>query len=387
MPAYTVKTMQGLEEVLAGEIEAIGGTNIQKHTRAVSFEGPPAMLYKANLHLRTALKVLQPIAEFRAVTPRALYEGVRNIEWSRYLKTDGTLAVESAVHSPFFTHSQYAALTCKDAIVDQFREAYGRRPSVDLNHPDLRIHVHIWQDQVGISLDSSGESLHKRGYKQDINVSPLNEVLAAGMIMLTGWRGESPFCDPMCGSGTLLIEAALIATQTPPGLFRSRYGFMQWPDFDSTLWSSCVEEAKHQIREEPENPIAGADLSTGTRDAAAANIVRAGVDEYISLKVADIRDFMPPAGEGMCIVNPPYGERFTHSALYELYEAIGSAWKHRFPSYTAWMLSSNSEALKHVGLRPFRKIKLLNASLECTYAGYKLYAGSKKEKNQQGNNA
>lgn len=385
MNAYTVKTMQGLEDVLSCEIQALGGVNIQKHTRAVSFEGPAGMLYMANLHLRTALKVLVPVAQFNAITPKALYDGIRSIDWSRYLHADGTLAVESAVHSPFFTHSQYAALTCKDAIVDQFRDATGRRPSVDLRQPDLRIHVHIWQDQVGISLDSSGESLHKRGYKRDINVSPLNEVLAAGMILLTGWRGETTFCDPMCGSGTLLIEAALIATQTAPGLFRTHFGFMQWPDFDSAAWNACVENASSKVQEELDIPIAGADLSSGTRDAAAANIVRAGMDEHISLKVSDIRNYEPPAGGGLCIVNPPYGERFTHSALSELYAAIGTAWKHRFESYNAWILSSNQEALKHVGLRPYQKHTLLNGSLECTYAGYRLYTGSKKESKSKRN--
>lgn len=375
----TVKTLQGLEDVLSEEILNLGGDTIEKHTRAVSFEGSKELLYLANLKLRTALKVLVPIHSFKSKDENELYHGVREIQWSEYLDADQTLAIDSAVSSIYFNHSHYVSLKCKDAIVDQFRDQFGKRPNVELHNPSVRLHIHIWQDEVSIALDSTGESLHKRGYKQDINVSPLNEVLAAGMVLMSGWDYKTPFIDPMCGSGTLLIEAAMIASNTAPGLLRKQFQFQQWKDYDDTLWNNLKKVEESKVKEEIQIPIIGSDISFGTIEAAAANVTRAGMDEHIKLSVRDIKEAKPPLDSGgVCIINPPYGERFTHSDLDNLYRDIGSTFKKNFPGYTVWVLSGNAQALKNFGLKPSKKISLLNGSIPCMFQRYELYEGTRR---------
>jgi putative N6-adenine-specific DNA methylase len=379
---YTLvaKTLFGLEEVLAAEISKLGGADVQIMNRAVGFRGDKRLLYRANLELRTALRILIPIHTFKAVNEDTLYKGVQAIDWSQYLEPTDTLAIDSAVSSDYFNHSQYVALKTKDAIVDQFRDKTGTRPSVDLDFPNLRLNVHIFKDECTLSLDSSGESLHKRGYRIDTNIAPLNEVLAAGMIQLSGWDGQSNFMDPMCGSGTILIEAGMFALNMPAGIRRRSFGFMRWKDYDEALWKEVREKAVSGIRTDFPYKLFGSDLSARTVEIATANIESVGLDEDIRIKVQPFEDRTPPEGGGIVIMNPPYGERMLKKDIDAFYSMIGDGLKQMYAGWDAWMLTSNMEALKHVGLRPSRKIPLYNGSLECRFVKYSMYQGSKKGK-------
>lgn len=374
------KTHFGLEEVLAEELRKLGAEEVEVLNRAVAFSGDKTLMYKANLCLRTALRILVPIHKFKAHNEETLYQGVQEVDWSNYLEVDDTLAIDTAVSSDFFNHSQYVALKAKDAIVDQFRERTGQRPSVDLNRPTVRLNLHVFKDECTLSLDSSGESLHKRGYRQDTNIAPLNEVLAAGLVLLSGWDGKSNFIDPMCGSGTILIEAAMYAINMPPGIHRISFGFMEWKDYDKALWEKIVEEAKGKIDQEYAYKIVGSDLSRKTADIAKANIEFAGLDEDIRISVAPFEEKEPPKGGGIMICNPPYGERLQKSDIDAFYKMIGDQLKKAYAGYDCWILSSNMGALKQVGLRPSRKITLYNGSLECRFLKYSMYEGSKKAK-------
>ncbi len=373
----TATTMAGLEQVLAGELQKIGAQDVRSGIRAVTFRGNRETMYRANLKLRTALRILIPIASFEAYNEEQLYELARKLEWSRYLSVDDTLAINTAVASKYFTHSMYIGLKLKDAIVDQFRDKFKKRPSVDLDEPTVRIHLRIQDQKCLISLDSSGQSLHMRGYRPRALEAPLNEVLAAGMILISGWDGSTPFVDPMCGSGTLPIEAALIATNTAPGLVSKKFGFMNWNTFDRDLWERVVDEASKEVREAG-CTILGSDRDPQAIEIAKQNIQLAGMEHCVKLHNLPFQELEPASsGQGTIIINPPYGRRIEEDRIVEAYGIIGDTLKRNWPGYAAWILSANFDALKHIGLRPSSRMTLYNGKLECKYLKYDLYEGSK----------
>lgn len=374
------KTIFGLEEVLSTELQRLGAKDVEVHNRAVSFTGDKGFMYKANISLRTALRILVPITTFSVTDEKSLYNSIQSINWDDYMDVTDTLAIDTVLNSDLFTHSQYLSQKAKDAIVDQFRAKYGERPSVELDKPTLRIHLHVFKDSCTVSLDSSGESLHKRGYRDKTNLAPLNEVLAAGMILLSGWDKRSTFIDPMCGSGTILIEAALIANNIPPGYYRDAYSFEGWKKqlpFDEALYNTIFDAAIDKITNH-EQKILGGELSPNVAKKAKENIKHAKVDDIVSIKVSDMKDFEVPAGRGVVIMNPPYGERMVKDNIEELYKLIGDTFKKNFSGYDCWVLSSNMEAFKQVGLRPSRKIALFNGQLECRFMKYEMYQGTKR---------
>ncbi len=373
------KTFHGLENVLAEELTKLGGNVTAIHNRAVSFEGSKNLLYKVNLHTRTALRILIPIHQFEVFNEHDLYRKIQQIDWRNYFSQHDTFAIDSVVNSKQFTHSKYVALKVKDAIVDQFRQHTGSRPSVDTIQPTVRLHVHLFKTHCSISLDSSGDSLHKRGYRLSKTKAPLNEVLAAGMILLSGWKADRHFIDPMCGSGTLVIEAAMLAHRIAPNIYRKNFGFQNWKNFDSELWANIQAEAKAQQLEEIDIQIIGSDISRRAITAARENVGRAeGVDESIRLSCKDFSERQPPKGEGVLMMNPPYGERLQVSELNEFYRNIGDTLKQHYAGYKAWIISSDKAAMKNIGLRTFKKMTLYNGSLECKFHGYDLYKGSRK---------
>ncbi|WP_253764282.1 class I SAM-dependent RNA methyltransferase [Flammeovirga sp. SJP92] len=370
----TAKTFFGLEELLKEELLAIGARNVKAVNRAVTFEGDKEILYKANLHVRTALKILLPIKNFRARNEEDLYEKTKKVNWAKYIDVDGTFAIDSTVWSDTFTHSKYVALKVKDAIADHFSEVFRRRPNVNVQSPDVLVHIHVSQRECILSLDSSGESLHRRGYRSEQRQAPLNEVLAAGLIMLTGWKGDRPFLDPMCGSGTLLVEAAMIASNTPPGLKR-KFAFMNWKDYDRRLFNQIFREAKRN-RKEIEVPIVGSDIDRAAIDISYANAERSGLDEDLRISKNSFFDRKPIGENGIIVCNPPYGERIGKD-IEELYRKMGDKLKQDFSGYDAWIFSGNMKALKYVGLRPSKKIQLYNGSIECRLAKFEMYKGAK----------
>jgi len=375
------KTQYGLEEILAQELRQLGASGVEIGTRNVTFMGDKGFMYKANLCCRTAIKILKPITGFNIFTEEDLYQKVYAIPWENYMDSKGTLAVDATVFSEKFTHSQYVALKTKDAIVDRFRDKEGHRPDVDLDHPDLRINVHIDRNICTISLDSSGSSLHKRGYKVATTMAPINEVLAAGMILLSGWTGQCDFMDPMCGGGTILTEAAMIACNIPANLNRKEFGFENWPDFDVDLYELIEGAALKKIRDF-NFKIYGYDKDGRTLERAKENIESANLQEFITIREQDFFESKKETDRPIHIVfNPPYDERLAAN-VEELYGSIGTTLKHGYPGTQAWMITSNMEALKHVGLRPSRKIKLYNGKLESKFVRYEMYEGSKKAKKQ-----
>lgn len=372
-------TQQFLEPVLVNELKQIGAIDITKHNRAVSFSGDLGVLYKANLCTRTALKILVPYVKFKARNERDLYEELNRLPWEDFLDVDGTLAVHTSLSTDFFNHSQYVSQKTKDAIVDRFRDKFGRRPSVDVIKPHLSITVHIVRDEVSISFDSSAESLHRRGYRTEQTLAPINEVTAAGMVMLTEWDGKGAFVDPMCGSGTILIEAALYARNIAPGLFKQHFGFMYWRNFNKQLWQSVVDEAKAAIKE-TDTIFMGSDKTFKAIDIARANVTRAGLDEYIKLSNKRFDEVKPPQDvDGLVIMNPPYGERLPIEEIGDFYKQIGDKLKTDFTGYTAWIISSNQPALKKVGLAASQRLTLFNGPLECKYYKFELYKGSRRK--------
>ena len=370
---YLAKTFFGLEESLAEELEALGATDIRIVKRAVEFKGDQRILYRANYELRTALRILKPLTQFQIHSQDDLYKKIKQINWANYLDSRGSLAIDGVVNSELFHHSKFAALRCKDAIADHFRERYNHRPDVKLDRPDLRLNLHINDRTVRLSMDSSGESLHKRGYRLAGAMAPLNEVLAAGMVIQTGWKGDRPLIDPMCGSGTILIEAALIAANQAPHKYREWFGFMTWKDFDLRLWKRIKRESRE--RERPiEVEIIGSDKSEENLRAAQENIHRVRLDRFITLRVKDFAKYKrPPAGPAMLITNPPYGERIVDDDLFSLYKMIGDQLKNNFKEYEAWIFSAKRDALKHVGLKTSKRIPLFNGPIECRFHKYELY--------------
>jgi len=369
-------TVFGLEEIVASELMELGATDIELLKRAVKFKGDQALLYKSNLHLRTALKVLKPFAQFMVHTDNDLYKKIKKINWEQYLSVEGTLAIEATVNGEYFTHSQFVALRCKDAIVDQFRDKYNSRPSVDLENPDLRLNIHISDRICSVSLDSSNTSLGKRGYRQAQSLAPMSEVLAAGIIALSGWDKKNDFYDPMCGSGTFSIEAALMASNIAPGRSRS-FGFERWKDFDADLWSSIKKNAESKIIT-PSCKIFGSDIELGTVDISKNNAAIAKVDHLIEFKQMDFLKSETHFNDGMVFLNPPYGERLKEKEdIIPFYQEIGTQLKHHYEGCEAWIISSNIQALKFIGLRPSRKIRLYNGPLDCKLHKYELFRGKK----------
>jgi len=376
------KTLYGLEELLASELRELGASAVETGTRNVSFEGDTGFMYKANLCCRTAIKILKPITAFNVFKEEDLYKKVYDIPWENYMEAKGSLAVDATVFSKQFTHSQYIALKTKDAIVDRFRDREGERPDVDLDHPSLRINIHIDRNICTVSLDSSGASLHKRGYKTESTLAPINEVLAAGMIMLSGWKGQSNFLDPMCGSGTILAEAAMIACNIPPNLNRDEFGFETWPDFDVDLYELIEASALKKIRDFGFK-IYGFDTDTIAVKKARQNIKNANLQDFIDISVQDFFSSKKETEGPMFLVfNPPYDERLAVRDIEAFYAEIGNTLKRGYPGTQAWMITSNMEALKCIGLRPSKKIKLYNGKLESRFVRYEMYEGSRKASKQ-----
>lgn len=373
------KTLFGFEDLLANELLKLGAKNIKKGVRNVSFEGDKGFMYKANLGLRTAIKILKPIKTFRVSNEQDLYTSIYNMKWNKYVAPTGTLAIDATVHSDKFTHSQYVALKSKDAIVDKFRNETGNRPNIDLRFPDLKVNIHIDRSVCTVSLDTSGESLHRRGYKTATNIAPINEVLAAGLVMLSGWDGQSDFIDPMCGSGTLLAEAAMIACNIPPNLMRKEFAFERWKDWDVELFET-IEESLLKKTRDFHYKLIGYDKSPSAVKKAKENIKNAHLSEFINIKHEDFFKTQRPGEDKLhMLFNPPYGERLDID-MEAFYKQIGDTLKQGYPNTNAWFITSNLEALKYVGLRPSRKIKLFNAKLESRLVKYEMYAGSKKAK-------
>ncbi len=373
--------MAGLEPLLAEELNALGARQVNPLARAVEFEGDKRLMYRANLELRTALRILKPIESFRARNEDQLYRMIQKIDWSQYMKVQDTLAIDAVTNSKFFTHSQYVALKSKDAIVDQFRKSTGRRPNVKLHAPSLRINIYLNHDECAVALDSSGDSLHKRGYRVDSLEAPINEVLAAGMVLLTGWQRDCAFVDPMCGSGTILFEAATLAHHMAPQLQRDYFGFKQWPDFEEGLWEEVLAEAKKKVTGF-EYGLYGFDKDFKAVRIAQHNAEAAGLQDKVQIARRPFERLEAPAEEGLIVMNPPYDERLVKKDIESFYEMIGDRLKQAFTGYEAWILSANKSALKRVGLRPSQKMQLYNGSLECKYQKYELYAGSRKNKHQ-----
>jgi len=373
------KTLQGLEEVLAEELKEIGAENIEVGCRSVSYYGTKETLYKSNFWLRTALRVLKPIYVFNARTIDEFYGNARKFDWTSVMELSHKFAVESVVNSELFPHSRYIALKLKDAIADQFRDRFGKRPFVDPKKPHITFHIHVNNDVCTVSLDSSGESLHRRGYRVAQDVAPINEVLAAGLIKLSGWNGDSVFIDPMCGSGTILIEAALIAYGIAPGIFRQHFGFENWLDFDEQLLQSIYNDDSRE--RDFEYLILGRDISKQAIASAMENIKESGLNKKIDLGVASIFDYNPPkVDNGIVITNPPYGERLKKEQIENFYKQLSDVFKNKYAGYDVWIISSNQEALRSFGLRPSKKINLLNGALECKYQRFSMYKGSLKSK-------
>jgi putative N6-adenine-specific DNA methylase len=373
------KTLFGFEDLLANELTQLGAQKVKKGVRNVTFYGDKGFMYKCNLALRTAIKILKPIASFKVVNEADLYDKIYNIKWEDYVDYKGTIAINSTVHSTVFTHSQYISLKAKDAIVDRFRAVKGERPSVDLKFPDLKINIHIDKLFCNVSLDSSGDSLHKRGYKTATNIAPINEVLAAGLIMLSGWDGQSDLLDPMCGSGTILIEAAMIACNIPPNLMRNEFAFEKWMDWDVDLFETIETSLLAKTRDFHHN-IYGIDKAPSAVSKATENVKNASLESFITIRHDDYFKTSKSNNDFLHIIfNPPYGERLEIN-MEELYGNIGNTLKRNYANSTAWFITSNMEALKYVGLRPSKKIKLFNAKLESTFLKYEVYDGSKKAK-------
>ncbi len=372
------KTLFGLEDVLAKEILAIGGKDIIILKRGVSYQGDKELLYKSNVSLRTALRILLPVYSFTFSNQKDYYNRIKSFDWEKYLSPQETFAIDGTVSSEIISHSKYAALLAKDAIADRFREKYNRRPSVDVNSPDIRINIHIYNNECNVSLDSSGTPLFKRGYRIGMHEAHLNEVLAAGMILLSNWDRKSTFIDPMCGSGTLPIEAALIAYNIPPGIFRKEFGFMKWKNFDEKLFANTIKYKPKDI----DVKIIGSDLNPSYVRMAKNNSKNAGLISKIKFVTKSFESQISTEDGGVIVMNPPYGQRIVNDDINALYSMIGERLKHEWTGFEAWMLTSNFDAIKHVGLRPSKKIKLFNGSLECRFVNYSLYKGSRKGKKE-----
>lgn len=400
MKCYSMlaKTFKGLEQVLAQELIELGANDVQIERRAVSFKGDKALLYRANLCLRTASRVLVPVAQGQLKLKNGtsklkpedwLYELVKAVNWSLYMTENTTFAIDATVYSETFRNSRFVTYRVKDAVADYWQERAGKRPNVKVTDPELYINVHIGAERVTVSLDSSGESLHKRGYRVANTEAPINEALAAGMLLLAGWKGQSDFYDPMCGSGTIPIEAALIARNIAPGVFRQSFAFEKWLDFDAELWSEIYNDDSHE--REFHHKIYGSDASFYAIQQATKNVKSAGVQRDVELKQIRLEEIIAPFSgkeisnpSPLVMLNPPYGERLASNKDMELlYGKIGTALKHQFAGSTAWIISSNDAAMKCIGLKPSKKLHLLNGELDCQFNRYDLFAGKRNDQDNR----
>lgn len=374
----TVKTLQGLEEILRTELEDLGAKKVRISKRACLAQVDKETLYKANLHLRTAVRILKPFYEFVAFDEHRLYKKIKSFDWTELMDLDTTFAIDSTVNSTRFKHSKYVALKIKDAIVDQFREKYGKRPSIDTQNPDLRLHAFCNSTNFSLSLDSSGDALYKRGYRMQGHKAPLSEVLGAGLVLLTGWNGDVPLYDPMCGSGTIAIEAAMIACNMPPNFKRNSFGFQKWKDFDKVLWNRIIKEAKDNISMEGKK-IYASDISEKAVNLSKESVNLMGLKSVVSVKRTEFASVLPHSKQGVIVMNPPYGERLKEDEINDFYSSIGDTLKKKFEGYDAWIFSGNKDAIKRVGLKTSKKLQLTNGAIECKFHKYELYKGSKKE--------
>ena len=372
----------GLEPVLAQELTQLGANNVQIGRRMVSFTGNKEMMYRANFQLHTAIRILKPIRHFKAGSADDVYEEVKKVDWSKYIEKGKTFSVDSVVYSDEFRNSRFVTYKVKDAIVDQFRENTGDRPNISVSNPDIRLNIHIAEDKATLSLDSSGESLHRRGYRQESVEAPLNEVLAAGMILMTGWKGDTDFVDPMCGSGTLLVEAALIARNMSPGIFRKEFAFERWSDFDQELFDTIYNDDSQE--REFKHHIYGYDVDIKAVNTARLNVRAAGLTSDITVEEADFKDFKRPEEKTIMVCNPPYGERISTPNLLGTYKMIGERLKHEFMGNDAWILSYREECFDQIGLKPSIKIPVYNGSLECEFRKYSIFDGKMKDFRSEG---
>ena len=373
------KTLYGFEKILENELIQLGAIKTKIGNRSVSFFGDKGFMYKCNLALRTAIKILKPIKKFYANNEHELYDEIMKIPWNKYIGHQNTLSISSTVNSNIFTHSKYVIQKTKDSIVDQFKKLYGSRPSIDIRHPDLKINIHIDKNKCTVSLDSSGESLHKRGYKISSHIAPINEVMAAGILIMSGWQGKSDLIDPMCGSGTFLIEAAMIAFNIPPNLMRAEFGFEKWKDWDNQLFQKIHESllSKKRIFK---YKIIGYDKSISAVKSASINIQNCNLEDFISLNNIDFFKTKKENNDKLFLVfNPPYGERLKLN-IRQFYVRIGNTLKHNYTNSLTWLISSNLESLKYIGLKPSKKIKLYNGKLETRLVCFDIYTGSKKSR-------
>ena len=376
------KTFMGLEPVLAQELTQLGANDVQIGRRMVSFTGDKEMMYRANFQLHTAIRILKPIKHFKAQSAEDVYNEIQKIDWSLYIPEGKTFSVDSVVYSEEFRNSRFVTYKVKDAIVDQFREKTGTRPNISISNPDIRLHIHIAEDKATLCLDSSGESLHRRGYRQESVEAPLNEVLAAGMILMSGWKGDTDFIDPMCGSGTLVIEAALIARNISPGVFRKEFAFEKWNDFDQDLFDMIYNDDSQE--REFEHHIYGYDIDMKAVNTASMNVRAAGLSKDVTIAQQDFKDFTQPAEKSIIVMNPPYGERISTPNLLGTYKMIGERFKKAFTGNEAWVLSYREECFEQIGLKPSIKIPVYNGSLECEFRKYVMFDGKMKEFRSEG---
>jgi len=376
----TATTLKGLEGVLSEELKKLGAQDIKEGIRSVTFRGDQGFLYKANIALRTAIRILKPIRTCKVYDEEDLYEAIQKIKWEKYLDVEGTFAIGAVVNSKNFTsNSHYIALKSKDAVADYYRHKYSKRPNVDLDYPDVKIHVHIQKDWCTISLDSSGDSLHKRGYRSATNIAPINEVLAAGLVLLSGYSGDENFIDPMCGSGTILIEACMIACKIPANINRKQFAFERWKNYDEDLYFTIQDALLKKITNS-HFKIMGFDKAPSAVSKAQQNVINANLDEFIGVHHINFFNSTKEVfGNTTILFNPPYGERLNID-VNEFYSKIGDTLKNNYPNSTAWMITSDMQALKHVGLRTSKRIELKNADLDCKFVKYELYEGTRKIK-------
>lgn len=372
------KTFTGLEEVLAAELTMLGALNVQPLKRAVAFEGDQTLLYKSNLWSRSALSILKPLFEFQFQSQDEYYEKMRAFAWDDYFTAEKSFAISTVAIDSVFTNTHFLALRTKDAIADYFREKVNARPNVDISNPDIKFNVYVFKDTCSISLDSSGAPLFKRGYRKQAGLAPINEVLAAGLIMLAGWDKQQAFYDPMCGSATFSIEAAMMALDMAPGTFRKDFSFLNWQDFNAPLWDQLRQEVS-EVPQKKTPEILASDISNQSMAVARQNIMEAGLLGKIRLEKRDFFLSRPTHGSGVLLLNPPYGRRIESDDIQEFYQKIGSTFKHNYPGFEAWIISPDKSLTHKIGLKAVAKHQVFNGQLDCTFLGYKIYSGSKKE--------
>ena len=372
------KTLFGLEAILSGELSDIGAHKVRPMARSVEFYGDMELLYRSNLCCRTAVRILKPICTFKASDEKQLYKNALRVPWENYLTLDNTFAIDALVRNSAMDNSLYMSQIVKDAIVDSFRNRTGKRPSVDLKNPDIRINLYMHQNECTLAIDASGEPLFKRGYRIKSSKAPLSEVLAAGIVLQSGWDKNSNFVDAMCGSGTIVIEAALIAMNIAPGLLRKQFGFMNWPDYNKQLFEQIRSNAKTEITKDLSCEIVGSDINSRQIQEASDNAERAGVLNSVNFKHGDMSDITPPPPPGLLIINPPYGERIAVKDINDNYQSIGDALKKKYTGYDAFVFTGNLSAAKHIGLRTSRRIEMYNGPIECRLLKFEMYKGSRK---------